>query len=149
MTPRRLGLIFSLAGMVALAVYSPKQTEAQGQAKDNILPTFQSEGRDPIYFSTACISTAWRMIISSDTIARSTLVIASSSNTALVCISTGMSSANGCAPNTASDELPPASAMTLYHRASIFCRSASGTQTLKGHRNRDHADYGNINMGAP
>lgn len=115
---------------------------AQGQAKQEVSPTFQQEGRDPIYYSTSCISTAWTLVLSSDTIARSTIVIAISSNTSSVCVSSGPTNANTCVGGTPGDELGPNSSITLNHRAAIYCRSALGTQILKGHRNRDHADYG-------
>lgn len=139
---RHLGLILAMAFMAVGA-------HAQGQAKQEILPVFQSEGRDPVYYSTACVSTAWTMVISSDSISRSVLVQAITANTADVCISSGPVNLNACLAGTPGDQMAPNSALTIYHRAAFYCRSVTGTQTLKGTRNRDHADAGYITLGAP
>lgn len=153
MTPRRLGLLMSLA---ALAALGPRFARAQGMAKQEAMPVFQSEGRNPITFAVACATATWTVVIASDTIARSTFIESISSNTASICLLPIASAtvptvaiSSQCVPQTQGTELPPNSALTDYNRSGWACIASSGTATqyLKGYRTRDKGDIGYI--GAP
>lgn len=146
LTLRRFSFLFGIGLITALSYFliNTAPVFAQGVAKNNPIAVFNTEGRNPVYFSVSCVPSSWTLLVSSDTIARSTFIVSIASNTAAVCLSTGPTNSNSCVQGTPSDELPPNSAETVYHRAAIYCRSGAGTQTLKGHRNRDHADYGQV-----
>lgn len=143
MTARQWGLATVLIGVAiaAVLIHIPS-AQAQGMLKIQPIAVFQNEGRDPIYFSTTCVSSSWNLALSSDTIVRSTYIIAPSSNTSVVCLSTGPTNANACSASTIGDEIQPGGNETLYHHAAIYCRAGAGSQVLKGHRTRDHGDYG-------
>jgi hypothetical protein len=140
MTPRRIGLIFGLAALVISGV---RMASAQGQRYNDLQGVFQSEGRQRIWFNTACIPGSWTLIISSDTISHSTFMMSISSNTSSVCLSSS-AAAGGCSATTQGPELAPNSWLTDYSHGEWYCESSAGTQYVKGYRTRDKGDYGNI-----
>lgn len=145
------------AGLLGAFLLAPVAVRAQGVLKNETTPVQQSEGRDPIVFTASCTSSGWTLVISSDVIAYSTLIVAVTSNTAGVCLyptSSSSSSASpsganqsGCFPYTGGTELPAQnSSLTDYSKAAWWCRSVAGTQNLKGYRTRDRGDYGKISQ---
>lgn len=153
MTARRIGL---WCGLASLAIASARWANAQNQKYVEPQPVFMSEGRNPLTFNVSCATATWTIIVSSDTIARSTFMQSSSSNTNTICL---LPSATGTAPSvsvssqcvsaTQGPELTPSSALTDYSHAAWYCASSSGTvaNTIRGYRTRDKGDYGYI--GAP
>ncbi len=144
MNARRLGLALSL---LALAGAVPRWVRAQGMARLETAPIFQSEGRDPVYFNVSCASATWTVIVASDTIARSTFMQSISSNTQAVCLSSATSSQN-CDSNAKGPEIAPTSNFTDYSHAGWACKAVTGTsaQIIKGYRTRDRADFGAISF---
>ncbi len=144
MTPRRLGL---LLGLAAMAVLGPRWVRAQGTKESQPITMYRAEGRDVVYFNVSCATATWTVVLSSDSIARSTFIQAISSNTQAVCLSSATSSQN-CDSSAAGPELPPTSALTDYGHAGWACKAVTGTsaQRLKGYRARDRGDYGAIGL---
>lgn len=146
MTPRRLGLFLALA---TLPVTGPKAAHAQGQINVQPAPVFQNEGRDPIPFNVTLSSLTLTVIVSSDTIVRSTYFQSVSSNTTSICISPSSGSTN-CTTSWAGWQLSPNSSMIQYTRSAWYGRLPSGApaQAVSGFRTRDRGDYGTISSPA-
>ena len=104
---------------------------------------FQSEGRDPYLFNASCASGYWSVVVSSDAIARSTLMQAPSGNTAVVCLAISSTTAS-CSVSLVGPELAPNTALTDYTKSVWYCRSVSGSQNIKGYRTRDRGDFGGV-----
>lgn len=142
MGPRWIEVLLAIA---ALTILGPGKVYAQGQI--NIQPSamFQNEGRDPISFNVTLSSGYLTIIVSSDTIARSTFIQNVSSNTSNACISTSSGSA-ACGSSWAGVQIPPNSSLTDYTRSAWYGRLPTGiaTQTISGYRTRDRGDYGSI-----
>lgn len=152
MNARRLGLLFGLA---ALAVAAPRWMAAQGELGIQPAPTYNTEGRDPYPFTAACSSSSWTQVVSTDTIARSTLLIGISSNTAATCLipvpyqAPAPSTSTVCLSTTAAVQFPSGiqSALTDYSRAAWYCKASagfSGTTNICGYRARDRGDFGRV-----
>ncbi len=142
MPPRRLGALLALA---ALTFLGPQRSCAQGQINVQPSPVFQNEGRDPVVFNVTLSSGYLTIIVSSDTIARSTFIQNVSSNTSSACISPSSGSV-ACGSSWAGVQLPPNSALTDYTRSAWYGRLPAGisTMNLNGYRTRDRGDYGSI-----
>ncbi len=145
MSTRWIEIVLALA---ALTFLGPQAARAQGQNPYLPAPIFQNEGRDPIAFNTALTSYTLTIIISSDTIARSTLFQSISSNTATICISPS-SGSFACNSSWPGVQLPPNSTLTDFNRSAWYGRVPAGnaTQNVNGYRTRDRGDYGAV--GAP
>lgn len=142
MTPRRIGLWLSI---LATTILVPKWVMAEASRYTDSTPVYQSEGNDRTWFNVSCATESWTIVLSSDTIARSTFIQSTSSNTYGVCLSSGPAN-TACTSSTVGVELSPNSAYTDYSKNSWYCRTSAGTiaQRLKGVRTRDNHDYGNI-----
>jgi hypothetical protein len=143
MNPRRIGLIFALGLLLA---YSPNLVRGQGTKFPQITPVYQEEGRQRVFFSATCTGSSWTLVVSSDSISRSTLITALAANSEPVCLSSSTATGS-CSATTQGPELPASSSLTDYSHGEWYCQSYSGTQYVKGYRTRDKGDYGNI--GAP
>lgn len=128
-------------------------TRAQGMARLEATPVFQSEGINPIAFSVTCATATWTLAVASDTISRSTFLESVSSNTYQICllpvvygVMPTVAISSQCTTATKGIELTPNSAYTDYSHAGWACASSSGTAsgTIKGVRTRDRGDYGGI-----
>lgn len=149
MTPRSLGLLASLLTAIVLVAVSPNSSHAQNEKFREPQPVFQSEGRNPYAFNVSCSTSAWTIVVTSDTIARSTFIESISSNTNNVCLLPGptvptVAVSSQCTTATQGPELVPSSSLTDYSRAAWYCASSSGTVSniLKGYRTRDVGDAG-------
>lgn len=146
MNARRLGLIVALCGLAVMV-------RAQGMARLEPVPMFQSEGINPVPFSVSCATASWTLAIASDTISRSTFIESVSSNTNTICllpviygVMPTVAVSSQCVTATKGIELTPNSAYTDYSHAGWACAASSGTvsNVLKGVRTRDRGDFGGI-----
>lgn len=148
MTPRRLGLLLGLATLALtgtrIAIAEPmKYMESQG--------VYQSEGSNPSTFNVACATASWTVVITSDTISRSTFMESISSNTNSIClipvsnnVAPTVAVSSQCINVTQGPELAPNSSLTDYSKAAWYCAASSGTVVnyIKGYRTRDLRDTG-------
>lgn len=124
--------------IAALVLCSPAR--AQYRDKIGVLPEYRLEGRSIIPFSTSCSSSAWTIVVASDTISRSVLyLVPTSTPTMTVCLSTSQASGVSCVDATPGVEIAAGLSLTDYTTSAFYCRSRAGTLTgtVKGYRSRD------------
>ncbi len=135
-----LGLLFIL----------PFTASAEGASKRSPQAVYIDEGDAIIPFAVTCASLSWTQILSSDTISRSVLYVAVSTNSTTICISTISASGYACTDDTPGMDLVPGASLADYTSISWYCRArqaAGAADTrgkIKGRRSRDRGDYGAV-----
>lgn len=101
---------------------------------------YRHEGDAPEEFNVACSSTAWTAVVAADRESRSVNMIAVSSNTAAVCLSSATSSGT-CNASKEGVHLDPGSSLTDYTTRDWACRSTSGNlDRVTGYRSKHSHD---------
>lgn len=147
-----LALASFILAIIALAIFSPEPAKADGLEKPLVTPVTQDDGNQPIIFSIACSTSAWTLVVSSDSITRGTMFETVPNNIVGVCLSTAATSIP-CQDSTPGVELSSGtySAFTTKDKSAWYCagRSATGstvTTYVKGIRERDRGDLGAIQL---
>ena len=119
--------------------------QSGSRAQKGVVPVFQDEGRDPIYFNMACSSHTWTVVSASDTIRRSILMQLSLDSRATVCLSSITAASHTCTDTTTGVELSSSTpSLTDFTSAAWRCRSREGgniTGRVRGYIARDRADF--------
>lgn len=132
---------------VAVCCYAAL-VHAAGITNYSVQPVAIDEGDAPIPFAVTCSSTAWTVLVASDTIRRSVLAQTSFGVGTAVCISTGPAGdPRTCVDSTPGIELS-SSTWNDSSKSQWFCRSRAALLgplgILKGYVSRDKRDYGYI-----
>lgn len=136
----------ALVGLVLALM--PMGASAQGMRDTQGTSVYQMDGRDPVYASISCTSSAWTQVASSDTIRRSLLIQSLSSNGSNICLGTSTNGNNdACNSSHAGIELATSATYTSLTREKVVCRSYQGSPVLKVKAARDRGDYGRIANG--
>jgi hypothetical protein len=126
----------------------PALCQAEGAKAFQPQATYVDEGDSAVPFSILCASTSWTALISSDTISRSVVYQAPTTNSATICLSTMTTTAIACAVTTPGIELPAGMSFSDNAKYAWYCRSkedgvsADTRGYIKGRRSRDKGDLG-------
>ncbi len=129
---------------LALLAFAPLAMSL-GQKDRLVVPQYRDEGDSAVVFSTACPSTSWAQVASTDSIRRAMAYQTDPDlAAATVCLSTFTKNADACNEATPGIKLSTGSALTDYSGINWNCRARSGTVQVFGYWTRDSGDYGSI-----